>query len=80
MGNASFPDTTKLALSSFLRFALSRLADEIREFSVSSGCFVKAELPSLRDSIKLQNFTIGRDAFRESETGIEFDGAATQQA
>lgn len=80
MGNASFPDTTKLTMSSRLMSSSSPLADEIREFSVRDNCFVKATMPSLRDSIKLQTFTLGNEVFRESETGIEFDGAPAQRA
>ena len=47
---------------------------------MSDGCFPKAALPSLRDSIKLQTFAIGNEAFRESEVGIEFDGGFSPAA
>ena len=79
MGNASFPDTTKLTMSSRLMSSSSPLADEIREFSVRDNCFTDATMPSLRDSIKLQNFTLGNKVFVKSETGIEFDGAPAQR-
>ena len=47
---------------------------------MSDGCFPKANLPSLRDSIKLQTFAIGNEAFKESKVGIEFDGGFSPTA
>ena len=53
----------------------SPLADEIREFVVEDNAFSSVELPSFRDALKLQNFTLGQSAFKTSKTGIAFDGS-----
>ena len=74
VGNASFANARTLSLSSVLCFRHSPLADEIREFVVEDDAFLSVELPSFRDALKLQNFTLGQSAFKTSKTGIAFDG------
>ena len=74
IGNDTFVDTRTLTMSSRLALSLSHVADEIREFVVDDGAFKSATMPSLRDSIKLQVFSLGKNNFQPSKTGIEFDG------
>ena len=75
VGNASFANARTLSLSSVLCLHPSPLADEIREFVVEDDAFSSVELPSFRDALKLQNFTLGQSAFKTSKTGIAFDGS-----
>ena len=74
IGNDTFVDTRTLTMSSRLILSPSRVADEIREFVVDNDAFKSATMPSLRDSIKLQVFSLGKNNFQPSKTGIEFDG------
>ena len=74
VGNASFANARTLSLFSVFCFHHSSLADEIREFFVEDNSFSSVELPSFRDALKLQNFTLGQSAFKTSKTGIAFDG------
>ena len=60
IGNDTFVDTRTLTMSSHLAFSLSHVADEIREFIVDNDAFKSATMPSLRDSIKLQLFSLGK--------------------
>lgn len=74
IGNDTFVDTRTLTMSSHLAFSLSHVADEIRKFIVDNDAFKSATMPSLRDSIKLQLFSLGKNNFQPSKTGIDFDG------